>query len=155
MIFTELSNSSKPSTKSSINQDDISVSLPAKEKDKTQKRILLAEDEEALCGALSLKLLNSGFQVTIVKNGQESIEKIQNEDFDLILLDLMMPVKDGFQVLESVKSLKNLPPIIILSNLSQDEDIEKAKSMGAKDFWIKSNLQLSQIIDLIKKFFDI
>ena len=115
-----------------------------------QKKILVAEDERPLAKALELKLSHSGYEVTVATNGQEALDKLQNGGFDLVLLDLMMPVLDGFSVLEKLKSQNISVPVIVTSNLGQKEDIDKAKKLGAKEYFIKSNTQLSEIVEYIK-----
>jgi two-component system phosphate regulon response regulator PhoB/two-component system alkaline phosphatase synthesis response regulator PhoP len=114
------------------------------------KKILIAEDDKFLASALRVKLTKAAFEVKNAYNGVEALT-IANEFFpDLILLDLVMPVKDGFGVLEDIRnnSKLNKIPIIIASNLGQKEDIDKGMALGAKDYVIKSDLSLD---DLIKK----
>ena len=110
------------------------------------KKILIAEDEKPLAKVLSLKLTKAGFEVEIVYNGKEALDKITKEKFDLILLDLVMPNISGFGVLEKMKELGNSTPVVVLSNLSQEGDETKARSLGAKDFFIKSNTPVSEIV---------
>jgi DNA-binding response OmpR family regulator len=117
-----------------------------------KKRLLLAEDERAIAKALTLKLNLSGFEVEAVSNGEDALSAIKNKKFDLLLLDIMMPKMDGFTVMEEMKKMKNKTPVIILSNLSQEEDAKRAKELGAVDFFIKSNTPLTEIINQINKF---
>jgi DNA-binding response OmpR family regulator len=118
-----------------------------------KKRILIAEDEKPLSHALELKLSFSGFDITVVNNGDDAVSTASKEDFDLILLDIVMPGKNGFEVLEELKKIGKKIPVIMLSNLSQQEDIEKAKQLGAVDFFIKSDTPLSDIVTMVKKRF--
>jgi DNA-binding response OmpR family regulator len=115
------------------------------------KNVLIAEDEKPLSHALSLKLTREGFLVDIAQNGQECLDMIKAKKYDVLLLDLMMPVIDGFQVLESSKKISHIPKIIVLSNLSQKEDEDRVLSLGASKYFIKSNVSLSQIVEEIKK----
>jgi len=110
------------------------------------KRILIAEDERPLASVLSLKLVRAGFEVEVVYNGKEALDRIAKENFDLLILDLVMPVVSGFGVLEKMKESGNSTPIVVLSNLSQEGDEMKAKSLGAKDFFIKSNIPVAEIV---------
>lgn len=119
---------------------------------KNGKKILVVEDEEALSNALRLKLSSVGYEVTVASDGQEGVDLATSNDYDLMLLDLILPVIDGFNVLAKVKEKGIKFPIIILSNLSQPEDIEKTKELGASDFLIKSDIQLSSVLEYIKKF---
>ena len=119
------------------------------------KKLLLAEDERAIAKALQLKLGLSGFEITVVSNGEDALSAIKSQKFDLLLLDIMMPKMDGFTVMEEMKKLKNKTPVIILSNLSQEEDAKRAKELGAVDFFIKSNTPLTDIIAKINKFLNV
>ena len=119
------------------------------------KKILIAEDEEILLNVLKDRFETEGWEVTIAKDGVEAMGAINKEPkFDLVLLDLLMPKKDGFAVLEEVKNnpeLKNLP-IIVLSNLGGDEDIKKALALGAKDYFVKTQHPMSEIVEKAKKY---
>ncbi|HEX7963492.1 MAG TPA: response regulator [Candidatus Saccharimonadales bacterium] len=113
--------------------------------------ILVVEDEKALAHALELKLQHENFTVTVVNNGQDCLDAIQSQQYDVILLDLIMPVMDGFQVLERLHQLPQMPAVFVLSNLSQHEDEDRAMAMGARKFFIKSNTPLTTIVDEVKK----
>jgi len=115
------------------------------------KKILIADDEKAIAKALALKLTKAGFATEVAVNGVEAIDKIKATKFDLIVLDLIMPEKDGFAVLEYMRTKKINYPVLVASNLSQEEDLKRAKDLGAIDYFIKSNLSLQEIIDHIKK----
>ncbi|MDH3324995.1 MAG: response regulator [Candidatus Peregrinibacteria bacterium] len=117
----------------------------------TKQKILVVDDEKPLAMALKLKLTNSGYNVKAVFNGKEAIDSLEKEVFDLILLDLVMPQMDGFQVLEEF-SKKEMPgKIVVTSNLSQEEDEQKAKSMGAIHYFVKSDTPLAEIVKFIGK----
>ncbi|HEX8762976.1 MAG TPA: response regulator [Candidatus Saccharimonadales bacterium] len=116
-----------------------------------QKKVLIVEDEKPLSHALTLKLTNEGFVVTTAQNGQECLDAVKKGHFDIILLDLMMPVMDGFQVLQKLKEFGPMPYVIVLSNLSQREDEERVLSLGAQKYFIKSNTPLAVIVDEVKK----
>lgn len=120
--------------------------------DKTiSKKILLVEDEKTIAKALQIKLSN--FSVDLAHNGEEAVEAIMKKKYDLVLLDIMMPKLDGFGVMEAMRKKKNKTPIFILTNLNQDEDIQRAKELGAKDFLVKSNITLLEIAEKINNFF--
>lgn len=114
------------------------------------KKILIAEDERAIAKALELKLKNSGYDVTVAYDGQEALNNLKTNQYDLLVLDLMMPNVDGYQVLENLRDSNNTTPVIVASNLSQDNDFQKAKSLGAKDYFIKSNTSLAELVEKIK-----
>jgi DNA-binding response OmpR family regulator len=134
----------------SVKSDD-----PVKEESKSAskksgKRILLAEDEKPLSKVMTLKLTNTGFDVTPAYNGEDALKLALEGDFDLILLDLVMPKLGGFEVLEELKKQGNKTRVLVLSNLSQTEDVQKAKALGAIDFFIKSNVPIASIVEYIK-----
>lgn len=119
------------------------------------KNILIAEDEKPMARALELKLKNNGFNAEVVGNGEEAVEKILTGKYDLVLLDLVMPKKDGFTVLKEVAEKGSKTPIIVTSNLSQEEDEKKARSLGAVGYIIKSNTPIVTIVDKVKEFLGI
>lgn len=119
----------------------------------SNKKILLAEDEKAISNALTLKLKKSGYNVTQAFDGQEAIDHLSKGKFDLVLLDIMMPKVDGYGVLGHIKDNKIKTSVIVLSNLSQQEDVDRVKALGAKDFFVKSNTSLVQMIELVENFF--
>lgn len=110
------------------------------------KSILIVEDERPLAHALEMKLKSQGYQTHIATNGEEAIAELKKGGYHLMLLDLIMPVMDGFAVLEEMKGQKSRVPVIVLSNLGQDEDRTKAKGLGAIDYFVKSNTPIAEII---------
>lgn len=116
----------------------------------TKKKILIIEDERAMARALELKLTHEGFEAITANNGEVGLALADQGKFDLILLDLVMPKMDGFSVLEALQVRHSTVPVIVSSNLSQPEDEQRAKALGAAGFIIKSNTPISTIIELIK-----
>lgn len=117
----------------------------------SQKHILIVEDEKPLAHALELKLGHEGFATAIAPNGEECLKKLDEEHFDVVLLDMMMPVMDGFQVLEEISKRQQKPIVFALSNLSLHDDKERVIGMGARKYFIKSDTPLSVIVDEVKK----
>lgn len=117
------------------------------------KKILVAEDDQFLASAYRVKLTKAGFEVQIARDGQEAINALQNYIPDLILLDIIMPVKDGFTTLQELKANPAWAsiPVIVASNLGQKEDMEKSRQYGASDFIVKSDLSLDSVIEKINK----
>jgi DNA-binding response OmpR family regulator len=115
------------------------------------KKILIAEDEKPLANALQMKLNNTGFDASTVFNGKEALDAIKKGTYDLLLLDLVMPIMDGFSVLEEVKKLKSKLKIIVSTNLSQDQDKAKAMDLGAVDYFVKSDTPLTEVIKKVTK----
>ena len=120
------------------------------------KKIIVVEDEQVLQKALSIELLGAEFQVLSAFNGEAGLALIQKEIPDIVLLDLTMPKMSGFEVLKNLKAdpkTKSIP-VIILSNLGQDDDKEKGLSLGAKDYFVKSETDLSVLSNKIKKLLE-
>lgn len=119
-----------------------------------KKKILIIEDDSFFRELITKKLFSGGFSISEAPDGKLGLEKIEKLKPDLILLDLLLPNIDGFEVLERLKGNPETEkiPIIILSNLSQKEDIQKGMEMGAEDFLIKSNFALDEIIDKVQRF---
>jgi two-component system response regulator ResD len=112
----------------------------------TETRILIAEDEPAIAKALELKLTHDGYQVDLAIDGEEALKKLAANKYSMLLLDLIMPKKDGFGVLEALKTAKNKVPVIVLTNLGQEEDLERAKAMGATDYFVKADTPIADIV---------
>ncbi len=120
-----------------------------------KKKILVCDDEKAINRALQLKLIYEGFDVVTVLNGDECLSAMAKETFDLVLLDLVLPQKDGFAVLEKLKELGNKVPIVIISNLGQEEDIERVKYLGVTQYLIKSNTSIMDMVNKVKEVLNI
>jgi DNA-binding response OmpR family regulator len=120
------------------------------------KKVLIVEDDPMLVEIYKRKFSeNINFKVITATSGTETEKKVAQEKPDLILLDLILPEEDGFQVLEKVRKTeagKDIK-IIVFSNLSQEEEKEKAMKLGADDFMVKSDFTPQQIMDKIKEFF--
>lgn len=112
------------------------------------KYILIVEDERPLARALELKLTKEGYKTSTAANGSDAVSLLEKGDYDVMVLDLVMPQYDGFHVLEYVHEKKIAIKTIVLSNLSQNEDIKKAKDFGAIEYFVKSN---TPIVDLVEK----
>jgi DNA-binding response OmpR family regulator len=117
------------------------------------KKVLIVEDDEFLQGLEAKKLKTSGFEVISAQTGEDALNKILEPDLSIILLDLMLPNISGFDILKKIKETektKNIP-VIIFSNMSEEETINKAKQMGASKFMVKSSFSLSELVDEINK----
>lgn len=116
------------------------------------KKVLITEDDKFLANAYRLKLAKEGFETKVAGDGKEALEILQTYKPDLILLDLVMPVMDGFATLEAIHKDNQLNgiPVIVASNLGQKEDIDRATSLGAKGYIVKADMPMSQIISKIK-----
>lgn len=115
-------------------------------------KILLIEDEQTLFKVLKEKFERSGYDVEIATDGESAITIAKKSTPDIIILDLMLPKKNGFEVLEVFKSddtLKNVP-VIVVSNLGEDNDIKRALSLGAADYYVKTQHPINEIVEKIK-----
>lgn len=116
-------------------------------------KILLMEDDKILRDLLVKKLVNNGYDVEAAENGEEGMRMMMASQPNLVLLDIIMPHKSGFEVLEDMKSselFKNIP-VIIVSNSGQPVEIDKAKEMGVKDWVIKTEFDPHEVLEKVKK----
>jgi DNA-binding response OmpR family regulator len=115
-------------------------------------KVLVMEDEPILLKALTIELGGAGCEVMTADNGEDGMKFIDTFQPDVLLIDLLMPVKDGYQVLTELgeKNLLDTYPAIVLSNLGLEEERKRAMDLGAKSFFIKSDTDLSQVVDLIR-----
>jgi len=122
------------------------------EKQGSSKKILIVEDDKFLRELISRKLLSEGYNIVEAVDGEEGIRKIKEEKPDLILLDLILPGADGFEVLTKTKADSSVSsvPVIILSNLGQKEDVERGLKLGAVDYLIKAHFTPGEIVEKIK-----
>lgn len=115
-------------------------------------KILIAEDEEFIANLYKVNLEKHGVEAEVAGDGQAAIDALDRERPDLLLLDLLMPDKDGFQVLEHIMSKGYELPVVILTNLSQEIDKQKCQEMGAKDFFVKSDLSVEELWERISAY---
>ena len=117
-------------------------------------KVLIAEDDKFLSKLLEKKLGMEGYSVMIAYDGKESLEMCKKDPPDIILLDLIVPNMNGFEFLDAIKKdskLKSIP-VIIFSNLGQDDDVKKGLAAGAKDYVIKANISINDIVAKIEKY---
>lgn len=120
--------------------------------EKKNIKILVIEDDTMLNKIYQMKLGILGYQVAGAYDGEEGLKKIETEKPNIVLLDLMLPKKNGYEVLETVKQNLELSriPIVLLSNLGQEEDVKRGLALGATDFLVKSNVKLETVINRIE-----
>jgi len=116
------------------------------------KKILIIEDDKFLRELIVKKLVKEGYEISEAVDGEEGIKKVKEEKPDLVLLDLILPGIDGFEVLSRTKEDPALSqiPVIILSNLGQKEDVERGLGLGAIDYLIKAHFTPGEIIEKIR-----
>jgi DNA-binding response OmpR family regulator len=116
-------------------------------------KVLIVEDDRYISKMYQLKLSLDGMETAVAENGRIGVEKIKEFKPDVVLLDILMPEMDGFEVLKTVKSdpeTKDIP-ILILSNLGQEDHIEKGLSLGAIGYIVKSQYTPSKVVEKIKE----
>lgn len=119
----------------------------------TRAKILLIEDEEMLANMYEVKFQNEGFDITKALDGASGLELAKTIKLDLVLLDVIMPKMDGFSVLKSIRedaSIKDLP-VILLTNLGQDEDVQKGKELGVVGYLVKANVTPAEVVEAAKR----
>lgn len=118
-------------------------------------KIILVEDEQLLREICSKKLQKMGFNVSTAIDGAEALKKIKNEKPDLVLLDIMLPTMDGFEILKQLRSEANPAvakiPVVMLSNLGQDSDVKRAMQLGANAYMIKAEFTTDEITMKVKE----
>jgi DNA-binding response OmpR family regulator len=121
--------------------------------DKSKKKILVIEDNLQINRIYVSKFQFEGMEVSTASNGDEGLKKIQAEKPDLILLDIMLPGKSGFEVLKTIKEnpqTKNIP-VLILTNLAQAEEQKRGEKLGAEDYLVKTNTSIFQVVKKAKE----
>ena len=118
---------------------------------KKKKKVLLVEDDPLLIDIYTTKLKKEGFLVEVAVDGEGALRSYKKEKPDLVLLDIVLPNRNGWEVLKTINKDPERPKIIILSNLGQKEEIQKGLSLGADKYLIKANYTPSEVIEEIKK----
>ncbi len=125
-------------------------------KDKTKKYILMIEDDTDLAEMYKMKLEKEGFVVLLSPHGKQGLKDIRDIRPDLVLLDILMDKKDGFDVLTEIQkcalpNVKNIP-IVVLTNLASPVDVEEGKRLGARDWWVKAYNTPAEVAKKVKDF---
>ncbi len=116
-------------------------------------KILVVEDDKFLRELITQKLVREGYEVREAVDGEDGVKKVEEEKPDIILLDLILPGIDGFEVLAKIKEKPDREdvPVVILSNLGQRDDVERGLKLGAVDFLIKAHFTPGEIIEKVEK----
>lgn len=118
-----------------------------------KKKILLIEDDRFLIKLYSDKLLREGFDVSMAISGEEGLSKVVGEKPDLVLLDVILPQKNGFDILSEIKlnnETKHIP-VVMLTNLGQDSDIKTGMDLGAVDYLVKTDFSITKLPEIVRK----
>ncbi len=121
--------------------------------DKKKTKVLLVEDEKSLADMYMMKFKREGFETCYINNGDGVLETVLKEKPSIIMLDIILPKMDGFTVLKELKdnSKTKKIPVVMLTNLGQDEDIKKGKELGSDGYLVKANLTPTQVVAKIKE----
>ncbi|MBI4692151.1 MAG: response regulator [Candidatus Terrybacteria bacterium] len=120
------------------------------------KKVLIIEDDEQVARVYGIKLKQENIEIIKATDGEEGLEKMVSEKPSLVLLDLMLPKKDGFWVLEEMakEPASKKIPVVILSNLGQEQDKERALKLGAKEYLVKADVSIKEVVEKIKKYLE-
>jgi DNA-binding response OmpR family regulator len=116
-----------------------------------KKKVFLVEDEVTMRETLQEVFEEDGLEVDTASDGKEGLDKIKKNKYNLVLLDLILPKKNGFEILEEIKREKIKTPILLLTNLSGMEDVQKALTLGAKSYLVKSDYKPREILEKVKE----
>jgi len=118
------------------------------------KKILLIEDDPFLSSLLGNRLKKEGFELETVKTGSDAMKSLRANTPDLVLLDIILPGKSGFEVIEDIKSEPQIAqaPVMIISNLGQEADVERGKELGAVEYIVKAKTSIDDLVKKIKDF---
>lgn len=118
------------------------------------KKVMIVEDDEHISKVYEIKLSKEGYGTSLAVDGEEAVAKITRELPDLIILDLMIPKKDGFGVLEEIKKNPATAgiPVIVLSNLGQQTDQDRAIGLGANEYLVKVDYPIQDVINKVKGY---
>lgn len=116
------------------------------------KQIMVVEDDRFLSSLIKARLEKDGFTVLQAFDGEEAIKSLKSERPNLVILDLIMPRVTGFEVLQAISITPGLEktPVVILSNLAQESDIQKARQLGAREYFVKVKISIDDLIGKIK-----
>ncbi len=119
---------------------------------KKNYKILIIDDDPFIVDMYVLKFKEQGFQIDIAKNGKDGLQKIGDFKPDVVLLDVVMPGMDGFEVLNMLgqQGLSPRPKIVLLTNLGQKEDVERGKKLGADDYIIKAHFTPTEVVERVR-----
>jgi len=117
-----------------------------------KKKILIVEDDSFVAEVYLAKLTEMGYEAVLAQNGKEGLDALKNGKIDLILLDILMPVMGGAEMLEEMKKKEEWKsvPVILLTNVGEKDSIQKMRNLGVKDYLIKSHFTPAEVIEKIE-----
>ena len=120
-----------------------------------KKKILIVEDEKFYSRTLSYKLESVGFDIVLANDGKEALAALEQDTFDLLLTDLVMPNMNGFELIKEVKKRGLQMPVMALTNLSQEEDKKVVLDSGASDYIVKAETPIFELVKRIEKILSV
>ncbi|MFA5997437.1 MAG: response regulator [Candidatus Paceibacterota bacterium] len=116
--------------------------------------VLIVEDEDFLVRALKDNLTAEGYTVSVAMDGEAAFDELKKKKPSLVLLDLLLPKKNGFDVLKEIRQSPEwqLIPVVILSNLGEDSEIKRALELGANDYFVKSQHPIQEVIEKVREY---
>lgn len=119
----------------------------------TKASVLLVEDDQFIIGMYQAKFRNLGYDVRTATDGEECIQELSKEVPDIVLLDIVLPKKDGFEVLEHIRNSETFRgvPVILLTNLGQKPDVQRGLELGADDYIIKAHFTPAEVVEKVEK----
>ncbi|MEK7643546.1 MAG: response regulator [Patescibacteria group bacterium] len=123
------------------------------EQQEPKHKILLIEDDKFLIKLYSDKLTREGFEVSMAITGEEGLSKVKSEKPELILLDVILPQKNGFDILSALKldSTTKSIPVVMLTNLGQESDVKTGLELGAVDYLVKTDFSITRLPEVVRK----
>lgn len=116
-----------------------------------QPKVLLIDDDQFIVDMYVLKFKEDNFEINTARDGKEGLAKVKEFNPDVILLDIIMPVMDGFQVLEELRKDAKPWKVILLTNLGQKEDVEHGMRLGADDYVVKAHFTPSEVVEKVRR----
>ena len=117
------------------------------------KHVLVVEDEKPLNKALQVALKHAGFEPTPAFDGEEALNKLSQQKFDVVLLDLLLPKLTGFDVMSKMSERRDFTPVIVITNLGQEESRKEATDLGARRYLVKSETSIADIVKQVQNFY--
>lgn len=121
---------------------------------KNHKKILIIEDDKFISEIYVSQFEKEGYSLVKAENGEDGLRMIESENLDLIILDILLPKMNGFEILEELNKNGTIAEkkIIVLSNLGQEKEIERAKELGAIDYLTKANFSFKEVLEKVEKY---
>lgn len=116
--------------------------------------ILIVEDEQAIARVLDLKLKQAGLVTTIANAGNLALELVKTQNYDCILLDLILPEVDGFTILEAIRAKNQTAKVIVMTNLGQPEDRKRVQDLVVSGYYVKSEISIANLVESVKQILE-